>query len=87
MDFTLKLPSVDDILELILQVEDPLMFKIDIAKAFRNLRVDPVDALKFGLSECDAFYFNTSIVFGIPDGGQRYITCHGVIWLQHKRLH
>ena len=86
-DFTLKLPSVDDILERSLQVEDPLMFIIDIARAFRNLRVDPLDALKFDLSECDVFYVNTDIVFGIPDGGQCYLTPHRVFWLKHKCLH
>ena len=62
--FTLKFPSVDDIVELILQFTDPLIFKIDVARAFRNLRVDPVDALKFGLSWRDALYIDAGVAFG-----------------------
>ena len=58
--FTLKFPSVDNIVERILQVKDPLIFKIDVARAFRNLRVDPVDALKFGLSWRDALYIDAT---------------------------
>ena len=66
--FTLTFPSVDDIVEHILQITDPLIFKIGVARAFRNLRVDPVDALKFGLSWCDAWYVNTGIAFGWTHG-------------------
>ena len=43
--FTLKFPSVDDIVEDILNTDDPVIFKVDVARAFRNLRVDPVDAV------------------------------------------
>ena len=56
--FTLKFPSVDDIVERILHTDDPLIFKIDVA------RVDPVDALKFGLSWCDALYIDAGVAFG-----------------------
>ena len=74
--FTLKCSSVDDIEECILQVEDPLIFKTDIARAFRNLKVDPVDALKFGLTWNDALYHQRrhrvwldAWVRSISDGG------------------
>ena len=70
--FTLEFPSVDDIVERILQVEDPLIFKIDVARAFRNLRVDPVDALKFGLSWRDALYVNAGITFGWTHGSATF---------------
>ena len=62
--FTLKFPSVDDVVGRILQIEDPLIFKLDMARAFRNLRVDPVDALKFGLSWRDTLYVDGGVVFG-----------------------
>ena len=47
--FTLKFPSIDDIVEAILAKDDPVLFKLDVSRAFRNLRSDPVDSLKFGL--------------------------------------
>ena len=43
--FTLKFPGIDNIVEKIFSVEDPYLAKIDVARAFRNLRVDPADAL------------------------------------------
>ena len=59
--FTLKFPTIDDICNEI--QKDPneiLMSKIDISRAFRNLRVDPGDALKFGLS----YYLDLSVALG-----------------------
>ena len=49
--FVLKLPSIEDIVKDIISTrEDPVMFKVDVARAFRNLPVDPVDALKLGIT-------------------------------------
>ena len=48
--FSLKLATVDDIVQEILALHSPLIFKIDVSRAFRNLRVDPVDVLKLGIS-------------------------------------
>ena len=59
-------------MERILQVKDPLIFKIDVARAFRNLRVDPVDALKFGLSWHDALYIDTGVAFGWTHGSAAF---------------
>ena len=70
--FTLKFPSVDEIVERILQVKDPLIFKIDVARAFRNLRVDPVDALKFGLSWRNALYIDADVTFGWMHGSAAF---------------
>ena len=61
--FTLKFPSVD-IVEDILNTDDPVIFKVDVACSFNNLRVDPVDAVKFGISWNDQFYVNLSVTFG-----------------------
>ena len=63
--FTLKFPSIDDIADTIRHdVIDPVLFKIDVAHAFRNLRVDPVDTTKFGISWDGKFYLDPSIAFG-----------------------
>ena len=63
--FVLKLPSIDDIVSGIIRTgEDPVMFKVDVARAFRNLPVDPVDALKLGIKWKDKFYLDRSVAFG-----------------------
>ena len=49
--FVLKFPTVDDICKEIQQnPSEVLLSKIDISRAFRNLRVDPCVTLKFGIS-------------------------------------
>ena len=48
--FILKFPTVDDIADDINKsTEDTLLFKVDMAWAFRNLRVDPATALNSAL--------------------------------------
>ena len=48
--FVLKFPNIDHITEDIVNcMEECALFKIDIARAFRNLRVDPCDSLKLGI--------------------------------------
>ena len=45
--FILKLPSIDDIVKEIRKYgDDATLSKIDVARAFCNLRVDPADAIK-----------------------------------------
>ena len=49
--FILKFPTVDDIDDDIVKcTEDTVLFKVDVARAFRNLRVDPADSLKPGVA-------------------------------------
>ena len=43
--------------------DDPVIFKVDVARSFNNLRIDPVDAVKFGISWNDKFYVNLSVTF------------------------
>ena len=48
--FRLKFPSIDNIVEEILRVgEGVTLAKVDVSRALRNLRVDPGDALNFGI--------------------------------------
>ena len=45
--FTLKFPTVDNIVDAIKKIKGrPMLAKIDISRAFRNLRLDPADAFK-----------------------------------------
>ena len=71
--FILKFPRVDDIAEDIIKcTEDTLLFKVDIAHAFRNLRVDPADSLKFGIAWRGAFYVDVGIAFGLTHGSASF---------------
>ena len=63
--FTLKFPTVDDILDKVRSHKGRvLLSKIDIARAFRNLRIDPVDAFRFGIQWQDQYFLDASAAFG-----------------------
>ena len=63
--FVLKFPSVDDIVNEICEYSTELLIsKIDISRAFRNLRVDPADTIKFGIKWKSAFFINVAATFG-----------------------
>ena len=38
-----------------------MLFKVDVARAFRNLRVDPADSLKLGIKWKDAFFVDAGL--------------------------
>ena len=68
--FILKFPTVDDIAQDIVECnEDAFFFKVDVAHAFRNLRVDPADSLKFGISWCGV---DVGIAFGWMHGSSLF---------------
>ena len=71
-DFNLRFPSVDTIVEKIVTLTDydPVLYKMDIARAFRNIKVDPIDAVKLGIywkgqyfldPHTEALHFNDSL--------------------------
>ena len=67
--FALKFPSIDNITQDIVNHKgDTVLFKVDVARAFRNLRVDPADALKLGIRWADAFFVDLSVAFGWKHG-------------------
>ena len=45
-----------------------MMLKIDVARAFRNLRVDPVDVMKLGMTWRGQYYLSSAVVFGWKHG-------------------
>ena len=78
--FTLQFPTVDDIADDIIACgDDPVLFKIDVACAFRNLRVDPADSLKFGIQWQGNLYLNVVIVFGWTLGTAAFQLCSDAI--------
>ena len=42
---------------------DPLLYKIDVARAFRNIKIDPVDAVKLGIYWKGQYFLHLSIAF------------------------
>ena len=63
--FTLCFPTVDNILDSIRGVQGTAMLaKIDVARAFRNLRVDSVDAYKFGIKWNNKYCLDVALAFG-----------------------
>ena len=71
--FLLKFPSVDDIVkEICNQGDDVTIAKIDIARAFRNLRMDPADAVKLGFTWRDDAFVDALVAFGWVHGSASF---------------
>ena len=67
--FTLKYPTVDQIVQKIQDLDsDVLLSKIDISRAFRNLRVDPLDYDALGLHWNGQSYLDISVPMGMKVG-------------------
>ena len=67
--FTLRFPTVDNILDSIREVQGtPMSAKIDVARAFRNLHVNPVDAFKFGIKWGSKYYLDVALAIGWVHG-------------------
>ena len=49
MEIIFKLTYIDYIMEDIRNTDDPMLFKVDVARAFRNLHVDPANCIKLGI--------------------------------------
>ena len=69
VSYKLKYPSVDNILEAVHELgPDVLLSKIDISRAFRNLRVDPEDFDHLGLQWQGKSHLDISMPMGIKTG-------------------
>ena len=67
--FKLSLPSLDDLLPTLQSLgENARIFKVDISRAFRNVPVDPGDAIHLGMKWRDKFYVDKFLAFGAVHG-------------------
>ena len=82
--FTLKFPSINDVVRDANTIDDTLIFKIDVAKAFLNLRVDPVDSLKLGIRWNDALYVDGGIAFGWTHGSVAFLADDAIVYIMSK---
>jgi hypothetical protein len=63
------LPTVDYICDIINQAQVPVkLFKIELARAFRQLYVDPGDIYNLGLKVVNNYYLDTALTFGWHTG-------------------
>jgi hypothetical protein len=69
MQFSLKLPTVDSICQVLNSLgKNVKIFKVDLARAFRQLHLDPFDVKYLGLKWKGAFYIDISVPFGWRNG-------------------
>ena len=68
LNFTLQLPTLDHLLQQALALHSPKLIKVDISRAFRNVPVDPRDAVKCGIQHEGQFYLDKFLVFGAVNG-------------------
>ena len=69
MTFQLKYPTVDNIVTQISVIgPTALLYKIDLKRAYRNLRTDPRDFTVLGLLWQGKRYVDVSVAFGIKSG-------------------
>ena len=67
--FTLKLPNLDSLLpQLECLDQDARLFKVDISRAFRNVRVDPGDAVHLGMYWNNQYFLDKNLAFGAIHG-------------------
>jgi hypothetical protein len=60
--------KVDDLVDMVLSHQKPLVWKIDLKRAFRQIPVDPRDYPMLGIAWDQQLYFDTSIPFGVRTG-------------------
>ena len=57
-----------DMLDQILQLDDPHLMKVDVSRAFLNVPIDPCDAIKCGFQLDGQYYVDKCLVFGAVNG-------------------
>ena len=67
-DFLLTLPSIDTITNKIIKLgRGSLIYKVDISRAFRHVKIDPSDYHLLGL-KLDQYYLDSCLPFGFRHG-------------------
>ena len=66
--FMLTLPTIDNIVEKIVKLgRVSMLFKVDIARAFRHLKIDPADFRFLDIFN-EGFYYDTALAFDFRHG-------------------
>ena len=69
VEFQLKLPNLDVLIPHLERLgPHARVFKVDISRAFRNVRIDPADALRLRICWQDRYYLDRNLPFGAVHG-------------------
>ena len=80
MPFKLKYITIDLIVERIKEIgPSAKLFKVDLERAFRNLRVDPYDYPLMGLHWNNGVYVDVGVMFGFKFGATACQLCTDAI--------
>ena len=87
IEFTLKYPTLDYLVQQISQLgSETLLFKVDLERAFRNLKTDPYDYPMFGLKWDRGIYNDIGIPFGFSIvAASCHLCTDPVTYTLHKR--
>ena len=89
ISFTLKYPTIDLVVEKIREMgPNAQLFKVDLQRAFRNLRIDPLDYPLLGLKWQENTYIDVALAFGFKNGAAACQLCTDVITntLRHQKI-
>ena len=86
-DFLLNLPTVDHITSELKNIgRGAHLFKVDVSRAFRHVKLDPSDYDVLGLKWKDLTYFDTCLPFGSRHGTQIFQRLSDAIRHMMRRL-
>ena len=86
-DFILNLPTVDHITKELKTIgRGTHLFKVDVSRAFRHVKLDPSDYDLLGLKWNDLTYFDTCLPFGSRHGMQIFQRLSDAICHMMRRL-
>ena len=69
MHIKLAYPTIDNLVAQISKLgPHALLYKVDLQRAYRNLRVDPLDYPALGLKWDDKIYVDVALAFGYKGG-------------------
>ena len=89
IEIQLKYPTVDSLVEKIkMYGPDTLLFKVDLQRAFRNLRIDPVDCDLLALNWRQQTYVDVAMPMGFCQEAARCQLCtDAVMYLMTSQRH
>ena len=80
IEFKLKYPIIDLLVETINAIgHNALLYKIDLERAFRNLRIDPFDYPVLGLKWQDSIFVDLGVPFGFATGAASFQSCTDLV--------
>ena len=80
-DYTLTYPSIDHITQSLVKLGPAAqIYKIDISRAFRQIKIDPADIDLLGLKIENQYFLDRSVPFGFRHGSQIFQRCTDAIW-------